>query len=607
MVKRHLLLSVLATVCLGGTLQANSTSLAEHFAVPVSSTEKLKRVMDDYFQYMQKANPEFATDIGLTREYNALWTEHTQEAYTKIAEHTKDYIERLEGIDIQDLSPADKINHQLLLKHCKVSLEGQNFGMHVLAIDHLSGIPLEVQQTIQSMPRNDKLDYQNILSRLKGIPVLLDQTIALLETGIEKGITTPQIVLRTLPQSLLNMIPADVESSMFYEPFKAYPEAVGDPVGIGEADQKAFSVQAYTVVRDEVYPAYQKFHDYLVKTYIPACRQTIGAASLPNGSDWYQYCVRMRTTTELSAEEIHEIGCSEVKRIRGEIQNILTESRFEGTISDYYEYMNTDPQFFYSNSEELLAGYRALTHYIDGQLDQLFGRKPKLPFEVVPMPSHLGEGQISAYYMRGSTATGRPGRFYANTNNVSRRPKWQMESLSLHEAVPGHHFQISIAQEIEGLPEFRKYTGYTAYIEGWGLYCESLGGMIGLDRTPSAKIGRLVEEMWRAVRLVVDTGIHALGWKREDAISYFMAQTGMNEREVTTEVDRYIVWPGQALAYKIGELAIKRWREEAKEVLGDAFDIREFHDALLEVGALPLDVCDQHMKSWMSERSLVGL
>lgn len=588
-------------ICLFGAVQASEQRM-ELGCVSTTQSERLSKLLDAYFEDLQRMSPELATHVGKTREFNGRWSEYTEEAYAEQIDVISKYVVALLEIDPQSLSLSDQINYNLLLKQCQEALEGNTFGMHVMPLDHLGGIPLDVEYTLQTMPTHNKQDYENIVSRLEGISTLIDQAIVLLDKGLSKGITPPQVVLRNLPDSVMRLIPEDVKSSVFYQPFTAFPEGEGNSLGLGQGEQDALRAKAFLVIAESVYPAFRKFHDYLVSTYIPGCRTTIGACDLPNGSAWYQYCVRKQTTTKMTPEEIHAIGLSEVERIRSEIQMIVHASGFNGTVDGYFAYLNASPEFYYDNAESLLEGYRAITHYIDGQLPLLFNRLPKLPYEVVPMPSHTGEGQISAYYSRGSVGTGRPGRFFVNTHDVSRRPKWQMESLALHEAVPGHHFQISIAQEIDGMPEFRKYTGYTAYIEGWGLYSESLGSELGLYRSTSMQVGRLIEEVWRAVRLVVDTGMHALGWTREQAIDYFVAQTGMNVHEATTEIDRYIVWPGQALAYKIGELSIKRWRQEAAEALGDAFDIREFHDALLELGALPLDVCEERMHAWAAEK-----
>lgn len=588
---------VASAACLLLTSQVPQLQATQTIASEISfDSERLINFFDAYFEEMQKTSPEFATFAGIKKDYNGSWTDHSKEAYSARYEAVKEQLEHLRSIQRHELSDFHHLNYDLLEKSLVDFLESSGFEMQYLSVDHLSGIPLEVQSILMMMPQTTVNEYEDILSRLAKVPVLIDQTIDLLAAGVEKGITQPQIVLRKLPDSIQRMIPSDVEKSVFFQPFAAFPEEIAPD------EQKKLSDAAIAVISEHVYPAYARLHAYLETEYIPACRQTIGASDLPNGEAFYNYCIRRHTTTDLSPSEIHQIGLVEVERITHEMQAILDSIDFPGTMADYFEFLNTAPEFFYSDAESLLQGYRDITSYIDGQLHVLFGRMPKLPYEIVPVPEFSQEGQIGAYYMPGSLETGRPGRFFANTYDLSARPKWNMESLALHEAVPGHHFQISVAQEIEGLPQFRKYTHYTAYIEGWGLYSESLGLELGLYRTPENQFGRLIDEIWRATRLVVDTGIHALGWTREEAIAYMKEKTGISEREVTTEVDRYIVWPGQALAYKIGEMSIKKWRREALQVLGASFDVREFHDMLLEDGALPLDICEKRVRDWIGRK-----
>lgn len=562
----------------------------------LSEGEKLTYLFNEFFEEMQKSSPEFATFAGITKEYNGLWTDHSSLGYEKRYKKAKSLLQKISTIQKNDLSESELLNYNLLQKTILEFLEGHIFNTQYLSIDHLSGIPLEVESILMMMPQTNELDYEDILSRLSGIPILIDQTIDLLCAGVEKGITQPKIVLGRLPQSIEQMMPQDHKKCVFFQPFVSFPDS------ISIIKQKEFVERARKEILEKVYPAYSKLHSYLVDHYIPACRETIGASHLPNGKDFYRYCISRHTTTNLDPLEIHEIGLREVKRIHDEMQSILKEIDFSGTIADYLDYLNSSSEFFYDDPESLLQGYRDITSDIEGKLPLLFGRLPTLPYEIVPVPQFSQEGQIGAYYMPGSIDTGRPGRFYVNTYDLNSRPKWNMESLALHEAVPGHHFQISVAQEIQGLPQFRKYTNFTAYIEGWGLYSESLGYELGLYRSPDTRFGRLVEEIMRAVRLVVDTGIHALGWSRDEAIAYMQEKTGLSIREVTTEIDRYIVWPGQALAYKIGEMSIKKWRQQASDILGPDFDIREFHDMLLEKGALPLDYCDDEVARWIDSK-----
>jgi uncharacterized protein (DUF885 family) len=561
-----------------------------------SESKKLSNLFENLFEELQKESPELATFIGAKDCYNGKWTDYTEEGFQARHRMLNVFFDALHEIDKSVLSADERINYDLFEKDLADSLEGDKFQSKYMAIDQLGGIPFEVESILMMMPRVTVADYENLLSRLSGVPLVIEQTLNLLKTGLQKDITQPQIVLRNLPNLLLRMTPEDVKTSVFFQPFLSFSESID----ARQADE--YANKAHAIIENEVYPAYNKLRTYLETTYIPSCRTSVGLSELPQGEAFYQHCVKKHTTTELSPIEIHGIGLKEVERIQGQMRAIIEEVGFSGTIADYLDYLNTSPEFFYTQPEDLIAGYRQITSYIDDQLPALFGRFPKLPYEVVPIPEYIAEGQVSAYYMRGSLETGRPGRFFANTTDLGSRAKWQMETLALHEAVPGHHFQISIAQEIEGLPEFRKYNNYTAYIEGWGLYSESLGGELGLQRTPENRFGRLRDEIWRAARLVVDTGIHGLGWTRDQAIAYMQQTTGLSLREVTTEVDRYIVWPGQALAYKIGELSIQRWRREAKETLGERFDIRAFHDMLLGQGALPLDVCEEQVRVWISNQ-----
>jgi uncharacterized protein (DUF885 family) len=333
---------------------------------------------------------------------------------------------------------------------------------------------------------------------------------------------------------------------------------------------------------------------------VPKARTTISMQDLPGGEEWYAYNVREMTTTNLTPRQIHEIGLAEVKRIRGEMDKVIAASGFEGTFTEFLDFLRTDPRFFFEKPEELLAAYRDIAKRADPELAKLFGHLPRLPYGVVPVPAYAEKSQTTAYYEPGSLKAGRAGSYFANTYDLKSRPKWEMEALTLHEAVPGHHLQLSIAQELEGVPEWRKYDDYTAFVEGWGLYAESLGTEMGFYRDPYSKFGQLTYEIWRAIRLVVDTGMHAFGWTREQAIDYFRQNAGKAEHDIVVEVDRYIVMPGQALAYKIGELKLKELRAFATQSLGPKFDLRAFHDQVLGNGALPLDLLESNVKAWVA-------
>ncbi|HEY6170091.1 MAG TPA: DUF885 domain-containing protein, partial [Verrucomicrobiae bacterium] len=401
---------------------------------------------------------------------------------------------------------------------------------------------------------------------------------------------------RDVPQQVKNQIVEPPLNAPVLRPFNAMPAE------IPKAEQerlRAAAVKAYTT---RVAPAFQRLHDFLAEEYVPHCRESIGLSALPDGKEWYAYNAHASTTTRLTPDEIHALGQSEVKRIRAEMERVKAQVGFKGSLDKFFTHLRTDSKFFYRTGDELLAGYRDIAKRIDPELVRLFGKLPRTPYGVVPVPGYAEKSQTTAYYEFGSMRAGRPGNFFANTYDLRSRPKWEMEALTLHEAVPGHHLQLALADELENVPEFRKYTGYTAFIEGWGLYSESLGGELGLYRDPYAKFGQLTYEMWRAIRLVVDTGMHAKGWTRQQAIDFFTANAGKAEHDIAVEVDRYIVWPGQALAYKIGELKLKELRAYATKELGAKFDVRAFHDEVLGQGALPLDVLEARIKAWVAER-----
>ncbi|HTL16487.1 MAG TPA: DUF885 domain-containing protein, partial [Patescibacteria group bacterium] len=372
------------------------------------------------------------------------------------------------------------------------------------------------------------------------------------------------------------------------------------PNEIPQTARERLRHEASAIVKDQVAPAFAKFFDFFTKTYLPQSRQAIALSDLPDGKAWYEFLVRTSTTTSMSPDQIHALGLAEVARIRKEMDLVIGRTGFKGSFSEFSTFLRNDAQFFYTNGESLLRGYRDIAKRADPELAHLFGKLPRLPYGVKAVPSYAEKSQTTAYYEEGSVNAGRPGWFFANLYALDTRPKWEMVPLTLHEAVPGHHLQLSLAQEMEAAPEFRKFGGYTAFVEGWGLYAESLGQEMGFYQNPYEKYGQLTYEMWRAIRLVLDTGIHSMGWSREQAIDYFLANSSKTPHDITVEVDRYIVMPGQALAYKIGELKFKELRAYATRELGARFDIRKFHDEVLDSGALPMDILEQQIKQWVS-------
>jgi uncharacterized protein (DUF885 family) len=421
--------------------------------------------------------------------------------------------------------------------------------------------------------------------------------MVLLQRGLAAGLTPPRITLRDVPAQAQNLVVDDPLTSPLLTAFIRFPAEVA------AADQQRLRAAAVAAYRDSVAPAFRRLSAFLRDKYVPGARTTTGIRDLPNGMAWYQVRARASTTTDLTPEQIHAIGLAEVKRIRGQMDSVIAASGFKGTFAEFVQFLRTDPRFYWTTPEDLIRASRELMKRIDPELTKLFGTLPRLPYGVSPIPSYAERSQTTAYYQPGSPLAHRPGLYFVNTYNLPARPKWEMEALSLHEAVPGHHFQIALAQELDGVPEFRRFGGYTAFVEGWGLYGESLGGELGLYTDPYSKFGQLTYEMWRAIRLVIDTGIHTMGWTREQAIDYFKANAAKTEHDITVEVDRYIVWPGQALAYKIGELKIKELRAYATTTLGSRFDVRAFHDQVLGAGAVPLDALEARIRAWVAAQA----
>ena len=560
---------------------------------------RLNRLFESYWDYLMTENPEWATEVGYPGQ-NRRWTDNTLDAIERRKRELPMTLEVLKAIDPAKLSPEQHLNYALLKRRVEHGMEGTRFKQEYLAITQLSGLQQEVPQLLENMPRRTVADYEDILARLRGVPEVVRQTMVLLKKGLETGVTPPRITLRDVPQQVKSQTEPDAQKNPMYQVFVELPK------DIPAAEQERLRREAARILTSAVVPAFQELHDFLVKTYLPGSRQSIAGSDLPDGKAWYAFNVREQTTTSLSPEQIHEIGLGEVKRMRAEMDAVIKQAGFKGNFAQFLNYLRTDPKFYYKDAESLLSGYRDIVKRVDPELIKMFGKLPRLPYGVKPVPAYSEKSQTTAYYMGGSLKSGRPGYFFANTYELKTRPKWEMEPLSLHEAVPGHHLQISIAQELENMPEFRKHEEYTAFVEGWGLYAESLGTEMGFYKDPYSKFGQLTYEMWRAIRLVVDTGMHSMGWSRQQAIDYFKANAGKNEHDIIVEVDRYIVWPGQALAYKIGELKIKELRAFAKKELGEKFDVREFHDHVLGNGAVPLDVLEAQIREWVAKRKSAG-
>ncbi|HEV2018007.1 MAG TPA: DUF885 domain-containing protein [Gemmatimonadaceae bacterium] len=559
----------------------------------LSDSAKLHRLFDLDWEYTNIVYPENATYVGYPGQ-NDRWTDLSVAAIQRRRADFASELKVLAAIGRTRLTPADQLSYDIFKRGVVEFIEGTRFPGDLLQISQLGG-PQTSASTIGSMPAETVKDYTDIIARLRALPTVVDQTIALLDSGVKLGVTPPRITLRDVPAQVKDLIPEDPLKSALLTPFTSFP------VGIAESDRARLRADAVRAYNERDRPAFQRLQAYLTNTYLPRSRETIGMNALPDGAAWYAYNVKVQTTTTRTPGEIHALGLSEVKRIRAQMDSLIRSTEFAGDFGAFTHMLRTDPRFFYTDSASLVRAYRDITKRIDPELPKLFGRLPRLPYGVSTIPSYSAPSQTTAYYQGGSPDAHRAGQYFVNTYKLDTRPKWEMEVLTSHEAVPGHHLQIAISQELEGIPEFRRYGGYTAFVEGWALYSESLGPELGLEKDPYSKFGQLTYEMWRAIRLVIDTGIHSLGWSRQQAIDYFTANSAKTAQDITVEVDRYIVWPGQALAYKSGELEIKALRKYAEQELGPKFDIRAFHDQILSQGGLPLDVLDTRIRAWVMD------
>ena len=557
---------------------------------------------DDWKRWLTEY-PELATSFGFPG-LNGRWTDDSAAGIEQRKRHLSESLTGLRAIRPNTLPPGERVNYELYRNLLEVAEEGLRFGLDPLPfqlgsphnllvpLNQMEGIHLTASETIEIQPRERVADYEDILARLDRLPDAVEQNLVLLEEGRKKGFTPHRVAVRGAPDQVRGLIPPEPLESPLLRAFTDFPARVEGPERQRLVDA---AKDRYTT---RVVPAFEKLHRYLATTYLPACREAAGVSSLPDGAALYDYLVRWETTTDLTPKQIHEIGLSEVRRLRGAMEALLAKIGFRGGLTEFFEFLRTDERFFYGDEESLVDHYRVIAKKTDPGLSRLFGRLPRLPYGVMPVPAFRAASSPTAYYMPGAPTTGRPGTFFANTSSLASRPKWEMEALSLHESVPGHHLQIALAQEVEGLPEFRRYTGPTAFVEGWGLYAESLGGELGFYQDPYSKMGEYIYDMWRSIRLVVDTGMHALGWTRDAAIQFMRENTGKSEVDIAVEIDRYIVWPGQALAYKMGQLKIRELRTHAEANLGDRFEIRGFHDCVLEEGAVPLSMLEARVHSW---------
>ncbi|MFY9574715.1 MAG: DUF885 domain-containing protein [Blastocatellia bacterium] len=578
------------------------STLVPVFAQVLSSSDAgrtLRALFDEDWQWVLKQYPESATLLGDNR-YNDRLTDYSFEAIERRKAHEREMLDRIKKIDRTALEGQDLISYDLFLLDKKLNVEGQRFPVEFMPIDQMNGVQISFGQVVGATPFRSSEDYRNYIARLSAFPKQLDQLISLMKRGIETKWVPPAVPLRSVPSQIEGQIANDPARSPLFNPFAHFPQDVS------EVERARIIESGKKAIAESVTPALKRLLGFFKETYLPACRADIGASSLHDGEAFYQYSIRRHTTTSFTAKEIHELGKREVARIRREMEAIIQQVGFKGSFPEFLTFLRTDPRFYYTTAEDLVAAYSHISKRADGKLPEQFAELPRTPYGVGVIPDYEAPAQTTAYYQPGAADGSRAGLFMINTYKLNTRPKYEMEALTLHESVPGHHLQIARAQELRDLPDFRRNAGYTAYVEGWGLYAESLGGEMGFYTDPYSKFGQLTYEMWRACRLVVDTGMHALGWSRQQAIDFMKENTAKTENDIIVEVDRYIVWPGQALAYKMGELKIKELRTKAKRELGARFDVRKFHNAVLDDGSLPLDLLERRVDEWIAEQKRKG-
>ena len=596
---RHALLAAAVAACLSASpafAQAPSSTPATQGATARSpAATALHALFDEEWERGMRENPEEASWRG-DKRYNDRWTDMSMAAIEQRMEGDRKALQRLKAIDRNALTEDDRLSYDVFAWSQEKAVERQKYREYLQPIG-LSGGVQTAEGIAEVLPFATVKDYRDWLARMRALPALLEQNQALLREGAATGNTPPRVLMERVPGQIQSQLVDDPLMSPFYKPFAKFPDA------IGEADQAALQAEAKQVISQTIVPAYRQFATFFKDEYLPRTRTSIAAVDLPDGKAYYDFVARYFTTTNLSADQIHKIGLKEVARIRAEMEKIKAEVSFKGTLAEFFEYLRTDPKFFYKTPEELFTAYQAIAKRIDPQLVKVFRTIPRLPYGVRPIPDNVAPDTTTAYYQPGAVDGTRAGYYYVNLYKPEVRPKWEMMPLSLHEAVPGHHFQFARGMELPDVPMFRRVGYFVAYGEGWGLYAERLGYDMGLYDDPYDRMGQLAYDMWRAVRLVVDTGMHSKGWSRDKAIAYFMDNSPKTQQDVVNEIDRYIGWPGQALAYKIGQLKISELREKAAKQLGPKFDLRDFNDAVLETGSVPLEALEAHIDEWVSSRA----
>ena len=556
---------------------------------------KLQPLLDEIWQYNLSINPIFATSQGV-HDFDNKLADMSPDALKKQDSQFQDFLKKLSFIDETELNRNEQISLLIQQRNLQNNIDEYRFNAHYMPLTSESSF----HSSLAFLPRSSRfktlVDYQNYLERLEQFPTYFEQQINWMRKGIQTGFIQPKVVLQGFEDSVKGFIHDSPEDSVFYAPFHKLKTASIDSI-----HHQKLMEEANKIITNRVFSAYQKFFDFLITEYIPKGKTNIAAISLPNGAAYYQNQSDFYTTTQMSVDEIHTLGLGEVKRIRAEMQTVINQLKYDGNINQFIQYLRTDKKFYAQTADELIKQASYIAKKMDAKLPQLFNFLPRTPYGVEPVPENIAPKYTTGRYIS-PTNDSQPGFYWVNTFALDKRPLYALTALTLHEAVPGHHLQISLSREMTELPDVRRYTYISAFGEGWGLYAEFLGKEVQMYDDPYDEFGRLSYEMWRACRLVVDTGMHIKGWSRQKSINYMLNNTALSEHNVTTEIDRYISWPAQALSYKIGELTIKRLRKQAEEALGANFDLREFHQAVLEHGSIPLSVLDENIQLFIQQQ-----
>jgi uncharacterized protein (DUF885 family) len=574
---------------------ASGTASAPLSATAQAEAARLHALLDAQWQWQMQAYPEFATRVGDHR-YDDRLTDASPEAIDRREAHEREWLAQLRALHAERLQGEDRISFDFALERAQLAVDWQRFpAKRTRVISAMDGVQLGLPALMRDTPVRSEADARHALARLAAMPRRIAQDIALAREGKRLHWVTFRASLAEVPKEIDGLLARPLAQSPLFDPFTRLPPEL-------PAERRdALRAEAEAVLRDQVFPAYRTLRQVIVDELLPASPENGAMSAYPDGAGVYGLAMREQTTLALDAKQVHELGLAEMARIHGEIDGVMRELGFTGTFAEFMEHMNHDPKYFYASADELLAGYRDIAKRVDPQLPDLFLTLPRTPYGIRAIPAYQGTN-ATEFYTPGAADASSPGWFNANVSALVSRPKWNMAALFLHEGVPGHHLQISRAHELDALPMFRRTAFPNAYVEGWALYAESLGQELGLYADPAAHWGKLHMEAFRAARLVVDTGIHALGWTRDQSIDYMVAQVGLAREDAVEEVDRYYVWPGQALGYKLGQLKILELRQRAQAALGARFDLRAFHQEVLDHGALPLPVLEQVIDGWIARR-----